>query len=68
MWVERYLQGDEWKMRGGEEEQVVLICLNNISKSLNLVPFSRGWNTSCQVCIEKNATDTYIQYVCHLHS
>lgn len=71
--MEEYLQGDEWNMQG-EEEQVVLIYFNNVTV-LNLLVvflflffFSRGWNTSRQACIEKNATDTYIQYTRHLSS
>lgn len=54
------------RCKGGEEEQVVFIYFNNVSL-LNLVPFPSGKNTSCQACIERNTTDTYIQYTRHLY-
>lgn len=40
MWVDEYLQGDEWKVRGEGEEQVVLTRLITLSIS-NFVPFPR---------------------------
>lgn len=52
-WGEEYLQGDEWKVQG-EEEQVVLIIVAIFEISFSF----QAWNTSCQGCIEKNATDT----------